>query len=334
AEGLVYDEASFHASAASLQGGAAEELMEGLSNHTVLFVGTSMTDPNVRRLQYLWSVLSNEAVDRHHAIILRRDPNRLEALIDMGIDQGTAERILDVFDDMETSFWQQRNVDVIWTHEYGQSSLVLNEILQSVQQGSPFDTARQLRLESYSQTEDRLRPTDPELQATITNFLAGRVDRLRRQYSRLGGPRERWSIGIFVADHQEREAVLWFSSEASARSESESNLDRLRLSFGDNPQGVVGQALHYGTVAVANAGTSETFNSNFLREQAERPDVQRWRSVLAVPIEHPEANFLIGAICLNSSRPDRALDSLDSDKLQAVIQDLQSIFLAVVAEAE
>jgi hypothetical protein len=146
---IVFTERDYHALTEGVFHWALTEVVWHLRHHTVLFVGLSMSDPNLRRL--LDAALTSELpphyqlqkkhqvpAENQGAVLKQLDSSarQWKPIFKRGISKGPNE-LFDVLqtslrqaDDFETQLFQKMGVNTIRLHDYKQIPKVLDEIAE------------------------------------------------------------------------------------------------------------------------------------------------------------------------------------------------------------
>ncbi len=87
--------------------------------NTCLFIGCSLTDPNIRRLL-------DAAVKQQHYAILKRTKMKIEIFNE--IDKSFAEEYLKLYEKLTEDYYLTLGIKIIWVNEYDEIPDIVNEI--------------------------------------------------------------------------------------------------------------------------------------------------------------------------------------------------------------
>lgn len=247
-----------------------------LSTSDCLFVGTSLTDPNL--LRYLYR---SEHRKRHHALFVRQD--------DSSIYDETNPEVADLRETSQLAKWRAVNVEPLLFNHYAQSAQFIWEVVAAAR-GSSY-TPLPVRLGRWKEGLRDILPTEGKafletqerLQRVMAKVLGGTKSLLNRTGYRLRSG-EKLGISLWVFDPAAETLVNWASADRIWRDPT--TLEPIPVDW--SSVFVAAQAFCAGSMV--SQSTSEHV-------------VSRWNHVIGFPIYlHDDSGRLpIGAVTLAST---------------------------------
>lgn len=253
-------------------------MREALERTLCVFVGASLTDPNL--IRWLYRYADGEVDGRHVAVFARQSAPRLAADVRAAVEVSTRAR------------WARCGVTAVFANFFGEVAQFLHEItlrrsgstVQPFAQrvGARVDLARALVI-----------PPDPAgfrvAQERASAFLARLVEGVRR-IAEAGGvdiSGERLGLGLWGADHNAGTAAVWATSDRRLN-----DLDA-----------VVSNPLELESRWMA----VEAITRGVVVERDPRVYASRWRLIRGIPIVVPSdggaGRTICGALTLTSMTP-------------------------------
>ncbi len=253
-------------------------MRDALENSTCIFVGLSMTDPNLIRWIYRYSE-SGHGGD-HVALFVRQASAVTDPALRDSLEESTKAR------------WTRCGVEAVWTDFFGETAQFLHELTlrRTDRDLPPFHeravthhaaVARYLRPRAGGRFRDQQRRAS----MFLTNLL-----RDVREIADAGGVNldlEDLGLGLWVADHAHRTLSCWVTADRRLND---------RSALVDNP-------FEYDSPWIA----IEAVTRGVVVQQD--PDVfaSRWRLVRGIPIvlkaEDGSGRVVVGAMTLTSRTP-------------------------------
>jgi hypothetical protein len=275
-------------------------MRDALENSTCLFVGLSMSDPNLIRWLYRYS--GAHQAGRHVALFVRQASSLADSMLRDSLEASTRAR------------WTQCGVEAVWTDFFGETAQFLHELTlrRANRKIQPFHERAAAHRAAVSRY---LRPRSVarfrRQQDRASDFLATLLREVR-DVAAAGGVDltvEDLGLGLWVADHQAGTLSCWVT--ADRRLNGNHALVDNRLEY-DSPWIAV-EAVTRGVVVQQD------------------PDVfaSRWRLVRGVPIvlQEPDGagRVVVGAMTLTSRTPhDESALTTTPRGLLGAIDDLLS----------
>ena len=116
---LVFSEEGYHKLMLEPYNWANIVQLSHFTNNTCLFIGLSMTDPNLRRLLDIAAQKDADNICRHYAIMKR---------MKMKVSGDAIEKFEQLNDELQESFYAELGVNVIWVDSYEEIPGILKEI--------------------------------------------------------------------------------------------------------------------------------------------------------------------------------------------------------------
>lgn len=253
-------------------------MRDALENSTCLFVGLSMTDPNLIRWLYRYS--GSGRTGRHVALFVRQASGLADALLRESLEESTRAR------------WARCGVNAVWTDFFGEAAQFLHELtLKRARRKVPsFHERAAYHRAAISRY---LRPSSSARfrnQQDHASDLLGTLLSDVRDVAAAGGANlatEDLGLGLWVADHLNGTLSCWVTADRRLNG-SHALVDN-RLEY-DSPWIAV-EAVTRGVVVQQD------------------PDVfaSRWRLVRGVPIVLQDndgaGRVVVGAMTLTSRTP-------------------------------
>lgn len=255
-------------------------MRDALEETLCIFVGLSMTDPNLIRWLYRYSADDEPAEPRHVALFVRQaTPDHDEALRER-LEDSTRQR------------WARCGVETIWADFFGESAQFLHEValLRSGRHIAPFHERARIRLEAATLY---MAPRDEaafrERQEWISAYLGRLLEAVRHMAAAdsVDLSAEELGLGLWVANHSGGTLACWVTSDRRLNSmhalvENPFEYDSRWIAVEAVTRGVVVQ---------------------------EDPDVfaSRWRLVRGIPIvvedDDGAGRTIVGVMTLTSMTP-------------------------------
>lgn len=294
---LVLSEADYH----RMQGGGWQEkfVQERLEVSTCLFVGASMTDPNL--LRYLYRAHA----ERRHVVVLPRQADAWTYRRDLlpGVREARETAVL--------RRWRRMGVEPLQPDYYNQVAQFVGEVallrelggryvsypkrLVSWERAIRADLLRRDDIRVFRSWQDDLQPLLADWLSDVRLALAENVDI---------DPDERLALHLWVRLPSQRSLVLWASSDRAWRDPS--TLQPVAI---ERPtQWVSVEAFCHGTSVV---------------QTLDEPKTSRWNSVRGIPVQldHPIWSRLpVGVVTIASTLGSggSALERADQGTLNSI----------------
>jgi len=117
---LVFSEEGYHKLMLEPYNWANIVQLSSFMNNTCLFIGLSMTDPNLRRLLDVAAQKDADGICRHYAIMKRMKIKQVSG--------DEIEKFEQINDELQESFYGKLGVNVIWVDDYKEIPELLREI--------------------------------------------------------------------------------------------------------------------------------------------------------------------------------------------------------------
>jgi hypothetical protein len=255
-------------------------MRNALESSVCIFVGLSLTDPNLIRWLYRYSTESPTET-RHVALFVRQAAPWLDPYVRRGLEMATKER------------WRRCGVEAVWADFFGESAQFIHEIglFRTDRSAEPFETRAQARLEAARALVAADDPTEfLNAQGRIATLLSNLVKGVRTIASAegLSLDDEELGLGLWGVDHAAGTITCW--ATADRRYTTPRALVPIPLDY--DSRWVAVQAVTRGVVV------------------QEDPNVfaSRWRLIRGVPIVVHGAGgrgrSIVGAMTLTSMTPE------------------------------
>lgn len=247
-----------------------------LTTSDCLFVGTSLTDPNL--LRYLYR---SEHGKRHYALFVRQDDSSV-------YDEASSE-VADLRERSQLAKWRAVNVEPLLFNHYAQSAQFLWEVVAATAAGSytPLPT----RLKEWKAGVQDILPTkgsafldtQERLQRVMAKVLAGTKSLLNGAGHRLR-PGEKLGISLWVFDPEDETLVNWSSADRIWR----------------DPSTLEPIPVDWSSVFVA---VQAFCAGSMVSQSTSQHAVSRWNHVIGFPIylQDESGRLPIGAVTLAST---------------------------------
>ena len=263
-------------------------------NSTCLFIGSSLTDPNL--LRYLHAH-AGPGVPRHYALFTRQDAYARE----------TAREVIEARESALAARWQSTNVAIVFVDYYAEIAQVLGEIALAKRAGTGYAPLPE-RLTTWRRAVgDVLFPEDPVRFAEAQDLLQGALrEALEAAVATVG------DLG-YDTGGEVLAATLWVVDETGSTLTGWASTDRA----------------HRDPATIDPVPVTE--HSRWLAVRAfcrgaalgEPRDIyaSRWKYIRALPLVS-EARIPIGTLTITSMRPagETMLDSMP-DSVEAAFDD-------------
>lgn len=254
-------------------------MREALDNSLCVFVGASLTDPNLIRWLYRYSVPPEDDW-RHLAIFVRQASPELAPAVRAAVEVATRAR------------WQQVGVDAVFADFFGEIAQFLHEagLRRAGANLPPFRDRAMTRFESAREIfvpadPARLRRAQDDASAFLSELLTG-----VRRIAAAGGvdlAEEQLGLGLWGVDHEQGCVGVWATADR-------------RFSV---PGAVIYNPLEYRSRWAA----VEAVTRGVPVEVDPRVYASRWRLIRAIPIVVPESpgdgRTISGVFTLTSMTP-------------------------------
>lgn len=275
-----------------------------LESTLCVFVGLSLTDPNLIRWLYRYSDIAHPF--RHVAVFVRQASPDLRTAVRAGLERSAHER------------WRRCGVDVVWADFFGESAQFVHEVAlhRSTPGASTFAERAQHRLDTVRAA---WLPRDAadfrSAQETLTDFLSSLLAHVRiiAKSSGIDLADEHLGLGVWVVDHEQGLLSCIATADRRLNDATAVMPNELQLSS----RWVVVEAVTRGVVVQRD------------------PDLyaSRWRLIRGVPltIENDDGSerSIVGAVTLTSTAPLHASKLASSPRgvLGAIDELLGSVSL-------
>jgi SIR2-like domain len=280
-------------------------MREALETKLCLFVGLSLTDPNLIRWLYRYAARDTTA-ERHIALFVRQASPQLHPAVRDQLEHAARQR------------WDRCGVEAIWADFFGESAQFIHEIALSRGGSSAPGFAERAR-ERFETARRVIAPGKPKLfreaQERATTFLSEQLEYVR-SIAKTGDvdlSEEHLGLGLWVVDHDRGTVGCW--ATADRRLNDSSSIASQPLAY-DSPWVAV-EAITRGVVVQRD------------------PDVfaSRWRLIRGIPIivQDPDGagRTIAGAMTLTSTTPEK--DSALSSAPRGVLGAIDSFLAGPVA---
>jgi SIR2-like domain len=296
---LVLSEADY--SRVQHRGSWQEEYMrDALSETLCVFVGLSLTDPNLIRWLYRYPGRRGG----HVAVFARQSTPDLSRPVRTALERSTGQR------------WQRVKVAPVWADFFGEAAQFLHEVglRRTASPVAPFAERAQL---AWTLGQQNVVPSSRarfrQKQETWSEFLNGLLSEVRALAAAGGADlsNERLGLGLWGADHAAGTATLWATSDR--RLNGRGTLVARPLEY---------QSRWIGVEAITRGVQVERDPAVF---------TSRWRLVRGIPIIVPadgsDGRVVVGAITLTSesTAATSGLKQLPSGVLRAIDRFLASV---------
>jgi hypothetical protein len=246
-----------------------------------VFVGLSLTDPNLIRWLYRYSDVRHPY--RHVAVFVRQASPDLRPAVRKGLERSAHER------------WRRCGVDVVWADFFGESAQFVHEIAlhRSTPDASTFSDRARDRLDTI---RDAWLPSATadfrDAQETLSAFLSRLLVQVRTiaKSSGIDLADEHLGLGLWIVDHEQGVVSCIATADRRLNDTSAVMPNQLQLSS----RWVVVEAVTRGVVVQRD------------------PDLyaSRWRFIRGVPliVENDDGaeRSIVGAVTLTSTAPMHA----------------------------
>jgi hypothetical protein len=255
-------------------------MRDALQNTLCVFVGLSMTDPNLIRWLYRYSGESSGDL-AHLALFVRQASPELDDELRLELERATRAR------------WARCGVDAVWADFFGESAQFIHELAlrRSGRRTPDFHTRAKERLDAV---RFYLAPTDPSAfkarQEEISDLLQAMVGGVQ-DIALAGGvdlSEESLGLGFWVADHERGTVSCWATADR-------------RLNGVD---ALVDNFFEYSSPWIA----VEAVTRGVPVQQDPAVFASRWRLVRGIPIvvaqQDGSLRTVVGAMTLTSMTPE------------------------------
>lgn len=271
-----------------------------LENNTCLFVGTSLTDPNL--LRYLHRA-ARKPQSRHAAVFLRQQ--------DSSLYDASPPEVIELREWSQERKWQEAGVTPLVLDYFSQSAQFLWEIVAATRQGARYQALPQRLRAWWRSLGASMLTVEPSAfrrnQDELHRIVRGALDRtlaLISQSGRRRGSGEVLGLTLWVFDPDRGGLVNWASADRVWR----------------DPMTITPVPIEWSSDFVAMHAYC---SGSLVSESTERYAASRWNHVVAFPVYvHAETGRLpVGAMTLASSRTaedsllTRALDTVRSQAI-------------------
>lgn len=279
-------------------------MRDAIESTLCVFVGLSLTDPNLIRWLYRYSGVKHPY--RHIAVFVRQASPDLRTSVREGLERSAHER------------WRRCGVDVVWADFFGESAQFVHEaaLQRSTPGASSFAQRAQQRLDTV---RNAWMPKDAaefrSAQETLTEFLENLLTHVRviARSSGVDLTDEHLGLGVWVVDHEQGLLSCIATADRRLNDATAVMPNELQLSS----RWVVVEAVTRGVVVQRD------------------PDLyaSRWRLIRGVPliIENTDGSerSIVGAVTLTSTAPLHASKLASSPRgvLGAIDELLGSVSL-------
>jgi hypothetical protein len=251
----------------------------GSKSTVCIFVGLSLTDPNLIRWLYRYSAGADKPP--HVALFIRQATPLLSPGIRLSLEEATRAR------------WRRCGVEPVWADFFGESAQFIHEIAlrRAALTTRGFHERSAERLEEGRAflaplDEDRFR----QAQDRISPFLERLVGRVRMVASAASVDLsdEELGLGIWGVDHAAGTLTCWVTSDRRFNS----------------PRSLVGQPLEYDSPWVA----VQAVTRGVVVQEDQNVFASRWRLIRGIPVVVEDADgasrSIFGALTLTSTTPE------------------------------
>lgn len=253
-----------------------------LKDTLCIFVGLSMTDPNLIRWLYRYSERAPDS-RRHIALFVRQGAQPMSNALRDSLEATTRAR------------WERGGVDTVWADFFGESAQVLHEIALQ-RSGRAIGVFHDRAAERLNAARFFLAPDDEAAfrtrQDTWSRLLSDQLDRVRDVSTAAGLDLsgEQLGLGLWVVNHADGTVACWVTADRRLNS---------RSALIDNPL-----EYHSRWIAV------QAVTRGVVVQDDPNVFASRWRLVRGIPIEVSEPDgagrTIVGAMTLTSMTPHGA----------------------------
>jgi len=254
-----------------------EYVTDRLENSVCLFIGTSLSDPNLIRYLYGYKQTS---LRRHAAVFVRQA--ELE---------GAHEAVRAVREEAASKRWEGRGVSVIFVDHFADAAQLLYEIGHRLESGTtyePVGARASVALRRIEETALLLAGTDEAFgrrQVELSRWLRDTLQRTLRSTLGIDAPAgERLALTLWLLGRDGRTLTAWAHSDRAHQ----------------DPTTIEAVSMHPSSTWVAVRTVCQGVRVEFDRHS----DISRWRFVRGLPLVIEEPSRLpIGCLTIASTRP-------------------------------
>jgi hypothetical protein len=278
-----------------------------LGSSTCVFVGASLTDPNL--LRYIYR--SGRGASRHYAVFVRQG--------DSSFYDSAADDVVALREQSQIAKWRAVNIEPILFDHYAQSAQFFWEVV-AARRNKPYASLSD-RLSRWRTEVEAVLPTErqafmetqDQLQRFMSKVLAGTKKLLNGAGHRLQEG-EKLGVSLWIYEPAKDKLINWASADRAWR----------------DPNTLEPTPIHWSSDFVA----AQAFCAGSMVSQStSKHVVSRWNHVIGFPIylHRPDGRLPIGVVTLASTESiersllKRGAATVRSSAIPAIEQDVSSL---------
>jgi len=272
-------------------------MRDALDNSLCIFIGASLTDPNLIRWLYRYTT-ENMAVAGHIAIFTRQAAPALPRDVRPAVEEAVRAR------------WQRVHVNAVFADFFGEVAQFLHEVAARKTRTDVLPFAERAN-RYFDEARALMVPADPvafrSAQTRVSAFLRERLQGVRdiAAAGDVDVSAEVLGLGLWGVNHATGEVGLWATTDREFT----------------EPGAVIYNALEYESRWIA----SEAVTRGVPVERDPRVYASRWRLIRGIPIVVPRdrrpGRVVVGALTLTSMTPLSESPLLRSRQVSGAIDD-------------